>query len=101
MLRDGKTDVSASTKPLKETTTAGRTMGTRQPGSYPRRQTIAEAKTSLECRKYAASKLNFPHAEELLRKLYPFRERAIKKVGEPCPRPKKVKEYRCERAPDY
>ena len=51
--------------------------------------------------KYGAGKLGFPYAKERLRKLSKTLARIRKNVRQPCPRPKKFKEYRVEGAPNY
>jgi len=51
--------------------------------------------------KYGASKLRCPHEKESLRTLSAVLVRALKIIRQPCPRPKKFKEYRFEGAPNY
>jgi hypothetical protein len=51
--------------------------------------------------KYGATKLRCPHEKEYLRKLSAIWVRDVKNVRQPCPRPKKFKEYRFEGAPNY
>jgi len=44
-------------------------------------------------RKYGSSKFSFPHAKEMLRKVYAIWARCLKKVRQRRTRPKKYKEY--------
>ena len=63
----------------------GRTTGPAMPGALIRHW---------KNRKYGASKLTFPHAEEFLKKSSVIRARALEKFRQPCRRFKKFKEYR-------
>jgi hypothetical protein len=51
-------------------------------------------------RKYGASELTSPHAKVFLRKLSASWARVLKKPLQPCHRPKKLKEYPFEGAPN-
>jgi hypothetical protein len=51
--------------------------------------------------KKGAIKLRLPNAKEFLRKLFAIWTRSVKKVRQPCPRPKNFEAYKFEGAPNY